>query len=197
MADEEAQETEEEIDPLEELISKVATLRKLLLVATVLAIAGIAAPFVLLGGLQEQIIATTSGPLTEMQSLHTKVDDGFSNLNLAMEFHNHQMELTGELIEGVEPTIDRSQFDTLRTVMLSQEKDYQFFLQTMKDAVGGLAEMVSGPREWRDDFTAKLDSAIEISTLRENQFQQSSNKGSSLSSMATTDVNDSNAEPET
>lgn len=175
MAEQEAepQDSEEEVDPLEELLAKVGMLRKLLLVATTLAFAGIVAPFALLGGLKNQIVATTSGPLTEMQSLHAKVDNDFSNLNLAMEFHNHQMELTSELIESVDPTIDRKQFDVLSTVLSSQEKDYQFFLITMKEAVSGLAEMISGPREWRDEFAEKLDAALELSKEREQQLQQS------------------------
>ena len=177
-------EDEEELSPIEILEKKVFMLRILLIVAAFLAVAAIGSPLYLMRGMGDEIIAATTGPLSEMQSLESRVVGDFGNLHLALEFHNHQMDLFSDLISSIDPNIDREQFAVLQDIMLNQEEDYQYFLDTVKSAVFGLSEMVLGSRDWREDFNTKLDSAIAISQERELGIINLSRRSSMIDSDA-------------
>lgn len=168
MAEEENKEEQNgELDPLELLEGKAKSQFNLILAAgisTFLLIACAGFTYVSLSG---RVVTLTQEPLMEMTNLAGLVSEEYESLNLAIEFHNHLMETLAERLDGIDSSIDQENFRTLEDVMLSQERDFQYFLETSKLAVHGLAEMVSGSRSWRDDFNNKLDVAIATSKQRE------------------------------
>ena len=117
--------------------------------------------------LSGQILSATAEPLMEMKNLSGLVSDEYSNLNMAVEFYNHQMSTIGIRLDAIDPAVDQEQFEELRKILMSQEQDFQVFLGSAKDAMTGLSKMVSGSRSWRDDFNSKLDLAITTSEARE------------------------------
>jgi DNA/RNA-binding domain of Phe-tRNA-synthetase-like protein len=73
-------------------------------------------------------------------------------------------------LDAINPAVDQAQFASLEQVMVNQEQDFQAFLGSVKLAVSGLSEMMSGSRGWREDFYSKLDAAIATSKQRELDF---------------------------
>lgn len=116
--------------------------------------------------LSGQILSDTAEPLMEMKNLSGLVSEEYSNLNMAVEFYNHQMSTIEDRLEAIDPTTDQQQFQELRIILISQEQDFQLFLGSAKEAMTGLSKMVSGSRSWRDDFNSKLDLAIASSEAR-------------------------------
>ncbi|NKB31559.1 MAG: hypothetical protein GKR91_00460 [Pseudomonadales bacterium] len=168
MAEEETQEEQStEQDPLELLESKAKGQFNFIVAAgitTFLLIATAGFTYVSLSG---RVVTVTQEPLMEMTNLSRLVSDEYESLNLAVEFHNHLMETIGERLHAIDPSVDQAKFAELEQILLNQEQDYQYFLETSKIAVHGLAEMISGSRSWREDFSTKLDIAIATSKQRE------------------------------
>ncbi|MFT6093864.1 MAG: hypothetical protein ACJA2Q_001764 [Pseudohongiellaceae bacterium] len=167
MADEEEEKTEDsEQDLIEELQLKAKKQLTLLFAAGASGVVF----FCLLGftyiSLTGKLLSATQEPLIEMKNLSGLVSDEYSNLTMAVEFYNHQMNSLGKRLDGVDPAIDQAQFAKLEDVIVSQELDFQLFLNSAQDAVFGLSEMVSGSRGWRQDFKGKLDLAIAASEAR-------------------------------
>lgn len=171
MAEEENKEEQgEDRDPLELLEGKAKSQFNFILAAgitTFLLIACAGFTYVSLSG---RVVTLTHEPLMEMTNLAGLVSEEYESLNLAIEFHNHLMETLAERLDGIDSTVDQENFRALQDVMLSQERDFQYFLETSKLAVHGLAEMISGSRSWREDFNTKLDVAIATSKQREMNF---------------------------
>jgi len=117
--------------------------------------------------LSGKILSVTAEPLMEMKNLSGLVGDEYSNLNMTVEFYNHQMNTIESRLDAIDPAVDQAQFEELRTILISQEQDFQVFLNSAKDAMTGLSKMVSGSRSWRDDFNSKLDLAITSSEARQ------------------------------
>lgn len=113
-----------------------------------------------------KLLSATQEPLIEMKNLSGLVSEEYSNLTMAVEFYNHQMDSLGQRLDQIDPAIDQAQFAKLEDVIISQEHDFQLFLSSAQDAVFGLSEMVSGSRGWRQDFKGKLDLAIAASEAR-------------------------------
>jgi hypothetical protein len=168
MAEEEKEQAENsDQDPLDLLEAKAKGQFNLIVAAgitTFLLIACAGYTYVSLSG---RISVVTQEPLMEMTNLAGLVGEEYESLNLAVEFHNHLMETIGERLDGIDPSIDQQKFTELEDLLLDQEKDFQYFLETSKIAVYGLAEMMSGSRGWREDFSTKLDAAIATSKQRE------------------------------
>lgn len=168
MADEEETQSEEnEIDPLEELQKKSKRQLTILFAACATSLIFFAILGFTYATLTEKLRVATLEPLIEMESLSSQVSDEYSNLTMAVEFYNHQMEILGKRLDNIEPAIDQAQFDDLKNLVVSQEQDMQLFLRSAQDAIFGLSEMISGSRSWRDDFKGKLDLAIAASQARE------------------------------
>lgn len=166
MADEEAKPEGSAEDPIEELQLKSKKQLTLLF-------ASCASSLVLLGllgftytSLTGKLLSTTQEPLIEMKNLSGLVSEEYSNLTMAVEFYNHQMDSLGKRLDEIDPAIDQAQFAALEGIIISQEADFQVFLKSAQDAVFGLSEMVSGSRSWREDFKGKLDLAIAASEAR-------------------------------
>ncbi|MFT4860985.1 MAG: hypothetical protein ACI95C_000183 [Pseudohongiellaceae bacterium] len=132
--------------------------------STVVLLACLGFTYISLSG---QILSATAEPLMEMKNLSGLVKDEYSNLNMAVEFYNLQMTTIGTRLDGIDPTVDQEQFEELRKILISQEQDFQVFLNSSKNAMTGLSKMLSGSRSWRDDFNSKLDLAITTSAARE------------------------------
>ena len=168
MAEEEKEKQENsEQDPLDLLEAKAKGQFNLIVAAgisTFLLIACAGFTYVSLSG---RIAIVTQESLMEMTNLAGLVREEYESLNLAIEFHNHLMETIGERLDGIDPSIDQEKFNELEALLLDQEQDFQYFLETSKIAVHGLAEMMSGSRSWREDFSGKLDVAIATSKQRE------------------------------
>lgn len=168
MADEEETQSEEnELDPIEELQKKSKRQLTLLFAACATSLVFFAILGFTYTTLTEQLRVATSEPLIEMENLSSLVSDEYSNLTMAVEFYNHQMEILGKRLDAIDPAIDQAQFDDLKSLIVSQEQDLQLFLKSAQDAIFGLSEMISGSRSWRDDFKGKLDLAIAASQARE------------------------------
>jgi hypothetical protein len=110
-----------------------------------------------------------------MTNLAGLVSEEYANLNLALEFHNYQLESLSRRLDDVGPSVDPAQFDAVREVLVDQEADIEIFLAALKDSVFGLSEMVSGSRAWREDFAKKLDQAIESSRRRRELIGEQDN----------------------
>jgi hypothetical protein len=123
--------------------------------------------------LNGKILSATTEPLMEMKNLSGLVGDEYSNLNMAVEFYNYQMNTLGTRLDGIDPAVDQAQFEELRNIVISQEQDFQLFLSSAQDAMTGLSKMVSGSRSWRDDFNSKLDLAITTSEARQLRLNDS------------------------
>ena len=154
-------------ESLEELARRVRNQMRLLFAAaitTVLLMASVGFTYMSLSG---AIVVGTEEPLMEMKNLSGMVSDEYEDLNMAVEFHNHLLESVNTRLDEIDPSVDQSQFMAIQQVLVAQEKDFQYFLETTKLAVTGLSEMVSGSRGWREDFFNKLDVAIATSEERE------------------------------
>jgi hypothetical protein len=160
----------DEPDELEVLLAQTANLTKVLVAAGISAVLLTAGLVHTYRTLNQRIYTVTEGPLSEMTSMVTQLGNDYINVNMALEFHTHQVAAMGEQIESFDPSVDQQKFSLLTEVMQGQEKDYQQFLETVKIAMRGLSEMVSGSRSWRDDFDTKLDAAIELSKSRQLRF---------------------------
>lgn len=166
-ASEETESEEQDGETLEELAQRVRSQLRLLFAAvitTVLLMASVGFTYMSLSG---RILVATEEPLMEMTNLSGMVSEEYEDLNLAVEFHNHLLESVNTRLKEMDPSVDQSQFLAIQEVLVAQEKDYQYFLDTSKLAVTGLSQMVSGSRSWRDDFFSKLDVAIATSAERE------------------------------
>lgn len=168
MADEEETQSEDsELDPLEELQKKSKRQLTLLFAACASSLVFLAILGFTYTSLNEQLLIATQEPLVEMENLSELVSDEYSNLTMAVEFYNHQMEILGKRLDDIDPAIDQAQFDDLKVLVGNQERDIQLFLKSSQDAIYGLSEMISGSRSWREDFKGKLDLAIAASQARE------------------------------
>jgi len=188
MAEEEKKEgtEEQEGDPIEILAARTTWQWRLIfgsVLSSVIFMACVAFTYANLNG---RILTLTSEPLMEMTNLSGAVSEEYENLNLAVEFHNHLLESMQEQLDAINPAVDQAQFASLQQVMVSQEQDFQSFLESVKFAVNGLSEMMSGSRSWRDDFYNKVDAAIATSKQRELDFSNPSG-GESASAATTTD----------
>ncbi len=188
MAEEEKKEEteEQEGDPIEILAARTTWQWRLIfgsVLSSVIFMACVAFTYANLNG---RILTLTSEPLMEMTNLSGAVSEEYENLNLAVEFHNHLLESMQEQLDAINPAVDQAQFASLQQVMVSQEQDFQSFLESVKFAVNGLSEMMSGSRSWRDDFYNKVDAAIATSKQRELDFSNPS-VGESASTATTTD----------
>ncbi|MFT6401150.1 MAG: hypothetical protein ACJA2D_000456 [Pseudohongiellaceae bacterium] len=186
MADEEETKPEDnEQDLIEELQLKA---KKQLTILFAACASGIVF-FCLLGftytSLTGKLLSATQEPLIEMKNLSGLVGEEYSNLTMAVEFYNHQMDSLGKRLDGVDPAIDQAQFAKLEDVIISQELDFQLFLNSAQDAVFGLSEMVSGSRGWRQDFKGKLDLAIAASEARALNLSDQNIAAKSVDSMGT------------
>ncbi len=146
--------------------------------STVVLLACLGFTYISLSG---QILSATAEPLMEMKNLSGLVNDEYSNLNMAVEFYNLQMTTIGTRLDGIDPTVDQEQFEELRKILISQEQDFQVFLNSAKNAMTGLSKMLSGSRSWRDDFNSKLDLAITTSEARELTLSATENTEASPS----------------
>lgn len=133
--------------------------------------------------LNGKLLSATQEPLIEMENLSGLVSEEYSNLTMAVEFYNHQMDSLGQRLDQIDPAIDQAQFAKLEDVIISQELDFQLFLNSAQDAVFGLSEMVSGSRGWRQDFKGKLDLAIAASEARALNLSDEDMAGDSAKSM--------------
>ncbi len=138
--------------------------------------------------LSGKILNVTTEPLIEMKNLSGLVSEEYSNLNMAVEFYNLQMNTISQRLDAIDPSVDQQQFEELRKILISQEQDFQGFLGSTKEAMTGLSKMVSGSRGWRDDFNGKLDLAITTSEAREltlsDQTEQETNEPQATSEAA-------------
>ena len=171
MAEEEEEEQQEsEEDRLDTLEGKANSTRLLLLVlgvSSIVFIASLVTGFITVGF---KVSSTAQAPLQEMKNISNKITAEFTDLDMAVELHNHTMEEFGKRLSALSPNVDKANFQKLEDVMVSQERDYQYFLATVKTAIRGLSEMVSGSRVWRDDFEEKLNAAITHSQAREGKI---------------------------
>lgn len=133
--------------------------------------------------LNGKLLSATQEPLIEMENLSGLVSEEYSNLTMAVEFYNHQMDSLGQRLDQIDPAIDQAQFAKLEDVIISQELDFQLFLNSAQDAVFGLSEMVSGSRGWRQDFKGKLDLAIAASEARALNLSDEDMAGDSAKTM--------------
>jgi hypothetical protein len=167
MADEEETKTEGgEQDLIEELQLKAKKQLTLLFAACASGVLFLGLLGFTYTSLTGKLLSTTQEPLIEMKNLSGLVSEEYSNLTMAVEFYNHQMDSLGQRLDQIDPAIDQAQFAKLQDVIISQEHDFQIFLNSAQDAVFGLSEMVSGSRGWRQDFKGKLDLAIAASEAR-------------------------------
>lgn len=132
--------------------------------------------------LSGQILSATSEPLMEMKNLSGLVGEEYSNLTMAVEFYNHQMSTVETRLDAIDPAVDQEKIQELRAVLISQEQDFQIFLNSAQDAMDGLSKMVSGSRSWRDDFIAKLNLAITASEARKLALEEASDAKESAAS---------------
>ncbi|MCH7816833.1 MAG: hypothetical protein IIC60_09730 [Proteobacteria bacterium] len=174
MAEEDREEEEAKEDPLALIEARAKNQLNYIFIAGITSLLFIACLGFTYVSLSARVISSTQAPLAEMTYLAGNVSEEFSNLNLAVEFHNHQMEAISRRLDAINPSVDEHQFALLQQVMLGQEKDFQYFLDTVKLAVHGLSEMVSGSRGWRDEFNSKLDAAISNSKGREFRLNNDS-----------------------
>jgi len=183
MAEEEEAAEETEIsdeDLLKTLQAKSKTLMLLLLGSTVTSLLLLGAVFFVYNTVSGKIVQSSAEPLAEMRELKNLVVEDFTNMNLSVEYYNYQLGQLTDRLNAIDPSIDKDQFVVLEQVMLSQEKDFQLFLGTVKDAVFSLSEMVAGSRAWREDFNTKLDTAISLSETREERYSGEARAGISL-----------------
>lgn len=167
MADEEETKPEgNEQDLIEELQQKAKKQLTLLFAACASGIVFLGLLGFTYTSLTGKLMSATQEPLIEMENLSGLVSEEYSNLTMAVEFYNHQMDSLGQRLDQIDPSIDQAQFAKLQDVIISQEHDFQIFLNSAQDAVFGLSEMVSGSRGWRQDFKGKLDLAIAASEAR-------------------------------
>jgi len=168
MATDTEKDTEEqpEADPLEVLESRAKSQMNLIFAAGITSMLFLGSLGFTYVSLNTRVLSGTQEPLIEMTKLANDVSDDYTNLNLAVEFNNHQIDSITRRLEAVQPSIDQSKFLQLEQVMVGQERDYQHFLSTVKTAVHGLSEMVTGSRGWRNDFNDKLDAAVSTSLER-------------------------------
>lgn len=168
MAEEETpQEEENEQDPLELLEARARGQLNFVFAAavtTVLLMVALGFTYLSLSG---RVLLATEEPLMEMTNLAGMVSEEYENLNLAVEFHNHLLDSITARLDAIEPSVDQSQFAELEEVLRAQEQDFQYFLETAKLAVNGLSQMVSGSRDWREEFNTRLDAAIATSRQRQ------------------------------
>jgi hypothetical protein len=132
--------------------------------------------------LSGQILSATAEPLMEMKNLSGLVGEEYSNLTMAVEFYNHQMSSVEARLDAIDPAVDQEKIQELRAVLISQEQDFQVFLNSAQDAMDGLSKMVSGSRSWRDDFIAKLNLAITTSEARKLALEEASGPAASTPS---------------
>ena len=174
MAEEEKKEegAEQEGDPLEILAARTTWQWRLIFGSVLSSIIFMACLAFTYASLNGRILTVTNEPLMEMTNLSGAVSEEYENLNLAVEFHNHLLESLQEQLDAIDPSVDQEQFDRVQQVMVSQEQDFQAFLESAKLAVNGLSEMMSGSRSWREDFYSKIDAAIATSEQRELNFME-------------------------
>ena len=165
--DQEGEEKAPEEDLLEVLEKKTKTTRTLLIVCAVSTLVLLNSLILGYFSVSYRVNTQSQATLNEMMQLSGRMSEEFTGLNLALEFNNHQIELSTARIDALDPKVDKQQFALIKSVMLGQERDSQYFFETVKVAVAGLSEMITGSREWRDDFNEKLDLAIAISAERE------------------------------
>lgn len=170
---------------MEELQQRAAKQLKLLLGVGLSSIAFAALLGFAYVSLSGNIVRVSQEPLMEMTNLAGLVSEEYANLNLALEFHNLQLETLSRRIDDIGPNIDQAQFDAVQNALRSQEDDFVIFLEALREAVYGLSEMVSGPRGWRDEFSEKLDTAIASSQQR---MERSDSGPENMSSKADSDL---------
>jgi hypothetical protein len=167
MADEEETQSEDSgQDPIEELQLKAKKQLTILFAACASSVVFLGMLGFTYTTLTGKLLSATQKPLIEMKNLSGLVSEEYSNLTMAVEFYNHQMDSLGQRLDDIDPAIDEAQFAKLENVIISQEHDFQVFLSSAQDAVFGLSEMVSGSRSWRQDFKSKLELAIAASEAR-------------------------------
>lgn len=177
-----------EQDQLTLLLVQTANLTKVLVAAgisAVLLIAGLVSSYLILN---QRIFTVTEGPLNEMTSMVAQLGNDYINTNMSLEFHTHQVAAINEKIESFDPSIDQQKFALIAQVMRGQEQDYQQFLETVKTAIHGLSEMVSGSRSWRSDFDKKLDAAIDYSKNRQLRLTDTNVTASAEAAAGTDDT---------
>lgn len=161
---------EKEGDPLEVLAARTTWQWRLIFDSVLSSVVFMACLAFTYASLNGRILTLTSEPLMEMSNLSGAVSEEYENLNLAVEFHNHLLESMQKQLDAINPAVDQAQFASLEQVMVNQEQDFQSFLESVKLAVSGLPEMMSGSRGWREDLYNKIDSAIATSKQRELDF---------------------------
>ena len=167
MVDEEETQSEDSgQDPIEELQLKAKKQLTILFAACASSVVFLGMLGFTYTTLTGKLLSATQEPLIEMKNLSGLVSEEYSNLTMAVEFYNHQMDSLGQRLDDIDPAIDEAQFAKLENVIISQEHDFQVFLSSAQDAVFGLSEMVSGSRGWRQNFKSKLDLAIAASEAR-------------------------------
>jgi hypothetical protein len=164
--EEETQSEDSGQDPIEELQLKAKKQLTILFAACASSVVFLGMLGFTYTTLTGKLLSATQKPLIEMKNLSGLVSEEYSNLTMAVEFYNHQMDSLGQRLDDIDPAIDEAQFAKLENVIISQEHDFQVFLSSAQDAVFGLSEMVSGSRSWRQDFKSKLELAIAASEAR-------------------------------
>jgi hypothetical protein len=189
MADEEETQSEDSgQDPIEELQLKAKKQLTILFAACASSVVFLGLLGFTYTTLTGKLLSATQEPLIEMKNLSGLVSEEYSNLTMAVEFYNHQMDSLGQRVGDIDPAIDRAQFAKLENVIISQEHDFQIFLSSAQDAVFGLSEMVSGSRGWRQDFKGKLDLAIAASEARALNLSDDGAKVGSIQGAADADA---------
>ena len=70
------------------------------------------------------------------------------------------------------PAQDIAALKLMGRTLLGQEQSYQQSLQTLKNGMRDLADMIPGSRSWLDDYNEEIDKAINASVQRTKAIQQ-------------------------
>lgn len=70
------------------------------------------------------------------------------------------------------PSQDLAALKMMGRTLLGQEQSYQQSLQTLKNGMRDLADMIPGSRSWLDDYNEELDKAVSASAQRVKNIQQ-------------------------
>lgn len=70
------------------------------------------------------------------------------------------------------PVQDIAALKLMGRTLLGQEQSYQQSLQTLKNGMRDLADMIPGSRSWLDDYNEEIDKAVNASQQRVKAIQQ-------------------------
>lgn len=70
------------------------------------------------------------------------------------------------------PAQDIAALKLMGRTLLGQEQSYQQSLQTLKNGMRDLADMIPGSRSWLDDYNEEIDKAVNASQQRVKAIQQ-------------------------